>query len=151
MRFFNFFFQVHALGLAEWKISHIEWSKKKPKTLGKVLKMPVLQVWEIYKMFANTLYRYFLLSITDHISFSVARTDCAVLQHQTQLWALSMDSQLHTHSSPHLRQGQHPMISTSTYKLPIAEIYCIVVCSLHARCPRIIYKLPIAEIHSVTV
>ena len=151
MRFFNFFFSSPCPRISRMKNLPHWMVKKKPKTLGKVLKMPVLQVWEIYKMFANTLYRYFLLSITDHISFSVARTDCAVLQHQTQLWALSMDSQLHTHSSPHLRQGQHPMISTSTYKLPIAEIYCIVVCSLHARCPRIIYKLPIAEIHSVTV
>ena len=30
--------------------------QKKPKTLGKVQKMTVLQAWEIYKMFANTRY-----------------------------------------------------------------------------------------------
>ena len=82
----------------------------------------------------------------------MARTDCALLQHwPAPASALSMDTQLHTHSSPHLTQGQHPIISTYLFKLPIAEIHCIVVCSLHARWLRIILKLPIAEIHSITV
>ena len=57
----------------------------------------------------------------------------------------------HTHSSAQLRQLQCSSISTYLYQLLIAEIPCIVFCSLHARCLRIIYKLPIAEIHSITV
>ena len=36
--------------------SPIVYGVKKPKTLRKVQKMTVLQAWEIYKMFANTLY-----------------------------------------------------------------------------------------------
>ena len=36
--------------------SPIVYGIKKPKTLGKVQKMTVLQAWEIYKMFWNTLY-----------------------------------------------------------------------------------------------
>ena len=82
----------------------------------------------------------------------VACTDCALLQHcPPPDSALSIDAQLHTQSSAQLRQGQHPMISTYLYKFPIAEVHCIVVCSLHARCLRIICKLPIAEIHSITL
>ena len=38
--------------------SPIVYSVKKPKTLGKVKKMTVLQAWEIYQMFGNTLYLY---------------------------------------------------------------------------------------------
>ena len=50
---FQLFFQSYAPKVPEWKIAHIEWSKK-PKTLKEVPKMTVLQAWEIYKMFWNT-------------------------------------------------------------------------------------------------
>ena len=85
------------------------------------------------------------------LSFFVARTDCWLCPAPAS--ALSMNTQLHTHthSSAQLRQRQCSSISTYLYKLLIAEIPCIVVCSLHARCLRIIFKLPIAEIHSITV
>ena len=36
--------------------SPIVYGVKKPKTLRKVQKMTVLQAWEIYKTFLNTLY-----------------------------------------------------------------------------------------------
>ena len=82
------------------------------------------------------------------LSFFVARTDCAL--HQLQLWVW-IHNYTHTHSSAQLRQLQCSSISTYLYKLLIAEIPCIVFCSLHARCLRIILKLPIAEVHSITV
>ena len=85
------------------------------------------------------------------LAYFVARTDCWLCPAPAS--ALSMNTQLHTHthSSAQLRQLQCSSISTYLYKLLIAEIPCIVVCSLHARCLRIIFKLPIAEVHSITV
>ena len=55
--FFNFMSQKY-----QNEKSPIVYGIKKPKTLGKVQKMTVLQAWEIYKMFWNTLYIYLFWS-----------------------------------------------------------------------------------------
>ena len=55
LRFINLFFNFMSQKYQNEK-SPILNGQKKPKTLGKVQKMTVLQAWEIYKMFANTRY-----------------------------------------------------------------------------------------------
>ena len=91
---------------------------------------------------------YWVLWSTLAFFVAALTVDCAL--HQLQLWVW-IHNYTQTHSSAQLRQRQCSSISTYLYKLLIAEIPCIVVCSLHARCLRIIFKLPIAEIHSITV
>ena len=95
-------------------------------------------------------YRYFLLSIMEHIS--IFRGPHWLLTVPCTSFSSEYEYTItHPHSSAQLTQRQCSSISTYLYKLLIAEIPCIVVCSLHARCLRIIYKLPIAEVHSITV
>ena len=95
-------------------------------------------------------YRYFLLSIMEHII--IFRGPHWLLTVPCTSFSSEYEYTItHPHSSAQLRQLQCSSISTYLYKLLIAEIPCIVVCSLHARCLRIILKLPIAEVHSITV
>ena len=54
MRFLNLFFNFMSQKYQNEKLL-IVYGVKKPKTLRKVQTMTVLQAWEIYKMFANTL------------------------------------------------------------------------------------------------
>ena len=93
-------------------------------------------------------YRYFLLSIMEHII--IFRGPHWLLTVPCTSFSSEYEYTI-THSSAQLRQLQCSSISTYLYKLLIAEIPCIVFCSLHARCLRIILKLPIAEVHSITV
>ena len=53
---FAFFFNFMSQEYQNEKLPILN-GQKKPKTLGKVQKMTVLQAWEIYKMFVNTLYK----------------------------------------------------------------------------------------------
>ena len=55
LRFINLFFNFMSQKYQNEK-SPIVYGIKKPKTLGKVQKITVLQAWEIYKTFRNTRY-----------------------------------------------------------------------------------------------
>ena len=79
-------------------------------------------------------YRYFLLSIMEHIIIFrgphwLLTVPCTSFSSEYEYTI----THTHTHSSAQLRQLQCSSISTYLYKLPIAEVHSITVCSLHAR------------------